>query len=577
MKKIYLSLLFLAAMVVSGAAFSSVAMAQDLPDFDNIFARLGSDDMGQRRDAHREWQKINMQAGSLAMEGNKILRDAVNKAAREALEADNTPVGTRVELLQQLQWTGTDAEVAAMAKQLKNAEYTVRDEAVRALATLPGNKGVDALKKALESANAQDKKIIQDVLAQLKPDLRELKEAGTMGLAYADAKVVEDWMKKYDGLSLEDKIGTLDALTVRGDRKYKSFAVAAVKMEPENDNEIAKLLKRSGLLALEKLATKSEVPLMIDLAQHYDRGLAIEMASRVETPGFDEALLNAMGTTQDGNRIGIISDILARRNSGAALDKVLAEAKDPNCPDRLAMFTNAVAIAGNDKINDLLDIFVLFPAGKEREAAEKLIVGRCGGNSGAVRGRLGDEPAKWYSLLGRIGDDGAWEVIKAGILNDATRDAAVTGLCNFPHAKYAGAMREIFEDADGKFNDAQKLRALRAFIRVVSLPTTQGSVTDKLDALRVAMEKATRDDERKLILSRLSAIRDVESAKFAYEFVKVPALETDAYRALADLAHHNNIRRPNKEYFIPVLDEIIAKCKDQGIVERCKKYRDMMD
>lgn len=572
MKKIYLSLLFLAAMVVSGAV-----MAQDLPNFEDIFARLGSDDVKVRESAHNDWKSHNMQAGSLALEGNKILRDAMNKAAREALEADATPVWTRVELLYQLQWSGTDAEVDAIAKQLKNAEYTVRDEAIRTLAMIPGNKGVDALKKAMESANAQDKKIIQDVLGQLKPDLRELKETGTMGLAYADAKAVEDWMKKYDGLSMEDKIGTLAALTVRGDRKYTPFAIAAAKMEPENDNEIAKLLKRSGLLALEKLATKSEVPLMIDLAQKYDRGLAIEMASRVETPGFDEALLNAMGTTQDGGRIGIISEILARRNSGAALDKVLAEAKDPNCPDRLAMFTNAVAIAGNDKINDLLDIFVLFPEGKDREAAEKLIVGRCGGNSGAVRNRLGSEPAKWYSLLGRIGDDGAWEVIKAGIQNDATRDAAVTGLCNFPHAKYSSAMREIFESTDGKFSDAQKLRALRAFIRVVSLPTTEGSATDKLDALRVAMEKATRDDERKLILSRLSAIRDVKSAKFAYEFVKVPALETDAYRALADLAHHNNIRRPNKEYFIPVLDEIIAKCKDRGVVERCKKYRDMMD
>ncbi len=573
MKKLYFALLFFAAMLVSGAV-----MAQDLPDFENIFTRLGSDDVKVREGAHNEWQKINMQAGTLAIQKNFILRDAVNKAAVEALEAADTPVWARVELIQQLQWTGTEAEVDAVAKQLKNAEYTVRDEAIRALATIPGGKGVNTLKKALETANAQDKKIIQDVLGQLKPDLSKLTEtAMPMALAYADANAVEDWMKKYDSLSMEDKIGTLDALTVRGDRKYTSYAVAAAKMEPEGDNEIAKLLKRSGLLALEKIATKNEVPLLIDLAQKYDRGLAVEMASRVEAPGFDEALLNAMGTTQDGSRIGIISDILARRNSGAAFDKVLAEAKDPNCTDRLQMFGSAVAIAGNDKINDLLDIFVMIPEGEQRIDAEKLLVGRCGGNSDAVRARLGDNPAMWYSLLGRIGDDGAWEVIKAGIQNDATRDAAVTGLCNFPHAKYANNLREIFENTDGKFNDSQKLRALRAFIRVVSLPTTDAPVKDKLDALKVAMDKATRDDERKLILSRLSAIRDVESAKFAYEYVKVPALETDAYRALADLAHHNNIRRPNKEYFIPVLDEIIAKCKDKSVVERCKKYRDMMD
>lgn len=566
MKKIYLSLLFLAAVT-----FSAVCLADDLPNISEIIEKLGSQDVGRREQGHNEWQRLCMKAG-----GNAELRGVVNKAAAEALEA-GVPVEARVELLQQLQWIGTDAEVEIIAKMVTDTEYTVRDEAIRALSKL-GDKGINTLKAMLGSVNAQDKKIIQDTLAQLNPNLSVSKESvKTMSLVTADDETVANWMKNYNSLSMEEKISTLAALTARGDRKYTSFAVAAAKMQPAGDDEMGKLLKDAGRMALEKLATKNEVSLLVDLAVNFDYGRTMDVASRVQSEGFDEALLNLLGTTTDRREFGAISEMLARRNSGAAWDSILEKAKAHDCPDRLALFTNAVAVGGNDKIGDLLDVLAMFPLGADREKAEKLVVGRCDGNSHAIRERM-DRLGKrtdWFALLGRVGDDGAWDVLKEAVKNSDTRDAAVRGLCNFPHAKYAPALMEIVENE--QFSGENRLAALRAFIRVVSLPTQHDENEKKLAALKVAMEKSWRDEERRLILSRLSAIRTVDSAKFAYEFVKNDSLRTDAYRALADLAHHNNIRRPNKEYFIPILDEIIQKCQDQSVVERCRGYRNLMD
>ncbi|MDO4550211.1 MAG: hypothetical protein Q4C96_03045 [Planctomycetia bacterium] len=570
-KNIYLHLFFLAILCLTENILCHSIYANETLKIPEIITQLSSQDTKQCENAHVSLVNLCMKAGT-----DTDLRNAINKSITDALAADATPAFTRTELLQLLRYTGTENEIQIVLTQLKNKEYTVCDEAIRTLAVM-GEKGVAALKDYQNNADPRIKTSIQNTLTQFLQDPTIPVETDfPMSLPYADHSVLETWMKKYDTLSLEEKIGILTAITQIGDRKYTPYAVSAAKMQPESNNEMAVLLKRTGVLALEKLATKNEVSLIIDLALNYDHNLMINLASGIMSEGFDEALLNALGSTQDNRRKSVISEILARRNSGAALDKILSEAKSENCENRLVMFTNAVAVAGNNHINDLLDILVLFPPGAEREKAEKIIVGRCGGSSEAVRARIGDNPQPWFSLLGRIGDDAAWEIIKAGIQNKETQDAAVRGLCNFPHAKYAGSMREIFENTDNLFTDSQKIAALRAFIRVITLPTTDAPANEKLAALEFAMKKSTRDEERKLILSRISAIRDVKSAEFAYKYTKIDSLRESAYKALADLAHHNNLRRPNKEYFIPLLDEIIEKCQDPKVVERCKTYRSMM-
>ena len=58
------------------------------------------------------------------------------------------------------------------------------------------------------------------------------------------------------------------------------------------------------------------------------------------------------------------------------------------------------------------------------------------------------------------------------------------------------------------------------------------------------------------------------------EFFGNPELQLDAYRAFLDIAHHDNVRKPNADFFRPVLEEIIRNCKDQNQVERAKRYRD---
>ena len=62
---------------------------------------------------------------------------------------------------------------------------------------------------------------------------------------------------------------------------------------------------------------------------------------------------------------------------------------------------------------------------------------------------------------------------------------------------------------------------LRAFIRVISLPDEKIGIQmtrdEKLEQLKEAYSLAQRPDEKKLILSRLAANRNVNSLKFAME------------------------------------------------------------
>jgi hypothetical protein len=95
-----------------------------------------------------------------------------------------------------------------------------------------------------------------------------------------------------------------------------------------------------------------------------------------------------------------------------------------------------------------------------------------------------------------------------------------------------------------------------------------------LSVMKKAMPLATRDDERRAILEGLGNIRHIETLRFVLTYLDQPALEQAACRGVIDLAHSKPLREPNKAEFESALDRIIVLCKDRGLVERAKQYRE---
>lgn len=492
---------------------------------------------------------------------------------KEALQNDSVPNDVKVFLIMQFQRVGTAADLPALVPFLTSQEYTLRDEAIRTISAIPGDEAVATLKKAAEKADDADRQRISQAIRQRKQDISKAVETEfPQALPYVSADKVEAYLKGWSGFSVEKKIQTLASLTVLKDRKYKNFAVEAA--QTTGDDEDSRALRREGILALEKLGTANEVPLLLESLK-FDRWLVVLVMSRIESNGFDDALVKASKDVDD-ETFSSICAILAERYVNI-FPAILERLTRKDCPNRNWLMESACKMATKEQAPQLAASLELFNPGRDRDEAEKRIAAVCAGDSSTlVETKIQIPEEILLPLLGRIGDDAAWNRIDAGMKNEQLRDAAIRGLCNLPNAKQAEKMLAVV-DGD-TVNADQKIQALRAYIRVVSLRDEEIGIRansqQKLEMLREALKRVTRIDEKKLILSRLNAIRDRKTAEFAMEFFGDPELQFDAYRAFLDIAHHDNVRKPNADFFRPVLEEIIRNCKDQYQVERAKRYRD---
>jgi hypothetical protein len=113
--------------------------------------------------------------------------------------------------------------------------------------------------------------------------------------------------------------------------------------------------------------------------------------------------------------------------------------------------------------------------------------------------------------------------------------------------------------------------ALRALVRVISLPGPTPDA-EKLAGLKRAMQLAGRDEDRTLILERAAAVRSVETLRFVLPYLDQPALAEAACKAVADLAHHRELRDPNKVEFHTALEKVLRTSKDPVVRERVQRY-----
>jgi len=137
-------------------------------------------------------------------------------------------------------------------------------------------------------------------------------------------------------------------------------------------------------------------------------------------------------------------------------------------------------------------------------------------------------------VLGRLGGRRALDVVHQARTSPdaAVRDAAVQALANWPDATVADELLDLAQNAE---SDSQKIRALRGYIRVVTLRGVR-SDAETLAMLRRGLPLATRVEEKRLILARLPAVVVPESLALALSYLDDEHLRNDAAAAAARLA-----------------------------------------
>ena len=164
----------------------------------------------------------------------------------------------------------------------------------------------------------------------------------------------------------------------------------------------------------------------------------------------------------------------------------------------------------------------LVERGRERVAAEKCVMFVCARNKDADRrgepllaaiNKLAEaERRTMYSTLGRVGGPAVLKILEAAIAGSDAKlhEIGLRALCNWPDASIAARLLEL---AAADEHPAHRIAALRAVIRVAPLRDKRSNA-ERLKLLEKAMNMATRDKERNLVLDRARAIRTLDTLRF---------------------------------------------------------------
>jgi HEAT repeat protein len=565
----FLTVFALTAMMVS-VLFAAEITKQTVPRA----SELASENLQEREKVQQDWQNycrsigLNVQLSAIASE--EMLNVINNK---------DIPVEASVWLIRQLGIVGGGWVPSHLEKFLDHENIRIRDEAARALANIPGAKSAEVLKKS----NSQ---LAKDALAEHNPDRDILKKTGNetalpQGLPYADKNVVAEWMKKYDNLSDVEKVQTLAALTVRKDKQYLPYILNAVKSNEES-------IRNAGLLALGAIGGTQEIPVLLD--QVFDGGnkeLAKNILSQIVDKGFDEALIERLKSEKDAGRFEVIADILSRRYNTTILPILLERAKAADIPNRLALIRNAEKLATKNDVSDFVSAWELITDRGQRDQAEQIIARLVNSDSEPVlKKRTEKNYAEMFSLLGRIGDEKSIKEITDRVFKrplgagmSATPEltaAALRAMCNWPDGRVANDLLLVAESKD--FSDTDRIAALRGFTRVTSLPNDRIRIKiddkEKTALLARGFSCAIRVDEKRLIIQRIGQVRHADSLKFVLQYFDDAELQDTVISSILDLAHHTDLRRSDKETFSAALDKVLAVTKDQGLLDRAKRYKD---
>lgn len=429
--------------------------------------------------------------------------------------------------------------------------------------------------------------------------------------ARADAKseLVEQIVKLLGNPDREFRAAALEQIrtSAKGADETKAFAAQLPKLEPSAQAALVVALADRGdpaarqaivgllgsskdeevrsaaLAALGEIGSVDDLPALIKAlsdssgaAQHAARTALLRMrGGEVVKRLADEA------KTGDAQQRATLIDILAARRTTAAMPLFLAASLDDDGRVRGAAMNALGQLAGPEQLGAMIPAVLKAPKGGERDAAERNVAAVCGRienqdqRADALIAALNGIPAgqrdELLSLIGRVGGkrliDFVGEIATGA--DTGRRLLAIDALSKWPDASPADKLLEIAT----KTTDAAERE--QAFQGYVKLAATRDGRSDKerLERMKQAMEAARTPEEKALVINRCRTAYSVETLRFVLPYVNQAPFAQLACETIVELAHHREIRDPNKSEFHKALDQVIKTSEDPVVVDRAQRYK----
>ncbi len=372
------------------------------------------------------------------------------------------------------------------------------------------------------------------------------------------------------------RVALLELLAMRqGAQALPLVLKAAASDQPQ--------LQRAAIRCLGLIADAGTIPMLIDkLAAGDELGpLAAQALTAMPRAQVGPVLLQTLND-RPALRPAIV-DILKKMVYYEAIDPLVAIAASDDPAEYDVALDGLRGIADPDPtdVPRLLKLLERSTPGRHRDEVEKTLLivcekqpagtDRAGPVLKALSGVDLARSSLHLPLLGRLGGPQSLKIIDAALASDdaAVREAAVRGLCNWPDASVAERLIALAGDSK---NTAYQQRALRAYVRVITLPSDRGD-DQTLRLLQSAMQLAGKDEDRQLILTRASTIRTMDAVEWIAGYLDQPELAQSACESLVELAHHRFLRQPNMDRFKPLLQRVSQISQNPDVVDRAKRYQ----
>jgi HEAT repeat protein len=430
-----------------------------------------------------------------------------------------------------------------------------------------------ALRGVLKTSGDQAGTMILEILGGTDAGARAVAIAQIEDLSAGALKPLAASLEK---LPAESQVLVLHALAARGERSQLRVVLAAVKSPNES-------VRRAGIQALGRLGDASVVPLLLETVHAGGNlgSLAADSLVQLAAEGVNEQLIATLGTEKTAARIASMIGLLERRKATAAVPAILKAARSDDPTIRTAALAGLRSLAEPKDIPEMTAVLLKMGKSKDREQAEQAVAAVCTQISDSqkraepILAILKDAPKAdrlvLLPLLGRLGGPDALRQVRDALasIDPELHQAGVAGLCNWPDPAASEDLLALAKDAK---DQSDRLRAIQALIRVNAV-LSDVPTEPRLATLKKTMELATRPQERKALLEGIGFVRRIETLRYVLPYLDDPELNQSACKAVVELAHSKMLREPNKAEFDKALDRVLTICKDKGLLDRARQYK----
>ena len=421
--------------------------------------------------------------------------------------------------------------------------------------------------------------LVQMIVKLIGDPDKEFRAAGldklrTSAKGAAATQQFASMLKKLDA---QGQVALLNALADRGDASARSAILELISASKEDT------VRAAGIAAMGSLGGAADLPLLVK---------SLSASSNAEQAAAKQSLIKIAGETVCGALAAesksaspavraTLLDVLANRRASDEGPTFVAAAIDDNGQVRSAAMNALGQIGRPEQLTAMLAGVLKAAKGGERDNAERNVASVCARidnqdqRATKLIESLNTVPVsdrdELLSLVGRVGGKKLIDfVADIAFGNDAARrKLGIDALSKWPDASVADKLLEIVNKAS---DPAERNQAFQGYVKIGA---TRDNRNDKqrLDRMKDAMKAAKTPEEQTLVINRTRTSYDVEAVRFVLPYLDQPAFAQAACETIVEIAHHREVRDPNKAEFDKILDKVIEVTKDPVVVDRAQRYK----